>query len=114
MEHFKKRFKNRPIDDEIMKIDRSLLGDEFCDGGDRWCGFTQGFQLSYLCEIYNDTNAYIEINIHGEPFEDCDTPQTVAAYIKGMVSAIHPGFSYTEKKMTEDVVSLTFDWSWNE
>ena len=113
-EHFEKeRFKNRPLDHEIKAIVEGLLGDDYADGGNRFAGFTHAFGLSYLTEIYNDTNAYIDVNIHLENLEQ-DDPKEVFGYVRGLVDAIHPGALYNVKEISIEKVSITFDWAWNE
>ena len=85
IEHFKdERFKNRPLDSEIKEIVEGLLGDSYADGGDRWAGFTHAFNLSYLIEIYNDTNAYLDVSIYMEGLDE-DDPKEVAAYVRGFI-----------------------------
>lgn len=114
IEHFKEeRFKNRPLDSEIKEIVDGLLGDSYADGGDRWAGFTHAFNLSYLIEIYNDTNAYLDVTIYMEDLDE-DDPKEVAAYVRGFIDGIHPGSLYNDIKVTADQISLKFDWSWNE
>lgn len=111
-EEYNERYKNRATNDEIIAIVKGLLGDSYADYDYRWAGYTQPFNGSYLCDIYNDSNAYFYVTIYTENIED-DTREEIAGYIHGFVDAIHPGALYNEK-IKEEKIDIIFDWCYTE